>query len=453
MPEPLVTEALVDFVATLDPAKIAEHPSLVARTALADTVGVMIAGSRAPASVLARRALDLDGGAVAVAGTTARTGLLDGAMCNGLASHALDFDDTLQGLTSHPSSHIVPALLALAERYPVDGRLLVASHLVGLEVESRLARALNPPHYKSGWHATGTLGSVAAAAACAKLLGLTRDQIRHTLGAACSSASGLRANFGSMVKGLHAGHAARAGVEAAILARAGFDSVANPFEHQFGMFRAMNGPPPEASADLWDAGSMRELECVGRLAFKPYPCCGEATAAVEAAIPLAEPGGAGGVDRVEIRIGPFAREILAFDRPTGPDEARFSATYCVATALATGRLTLADFEPAAVAGDEITALVARCEVVVDDTLGSEQAALIRVTRGSATAERGVTLPAGHPSVGFGESALRAKFLACAEGTLAPAQAERLLGLLLEIDTRAGGSDRTAEIAALLVPAG
>jgi hypothetical protein len=150
---------------------------------------------------------------------------------------------------------IVPALLAIAPRCQATGAQMVDAYIAGFEVFGKLGRALNTQHYKRGWHATGTFGALASAVACGRMLGLNTAQMVTALGIAASSASGLRANFGSMVKPLHAGLAARAGLQAALLAQAGHDASAVVMEHGYGYLSVFNAGIGHDPAPLLAIGS------------------------------------------------------------------------------------------------------------------------------------------------------------------------------------------------------
>ena len=158
-----------------------------------------------------------------------------------------------QSLSGHPSVPILPAALALAERQHASGAALLVAFVAGVEVEAKLGRALNPVHYETGWHATSTLGVFGAAAAAAKLLGLSAERTAHALAIAASMASGIKANFGTDGKPWHAGHAGRCGVEAALLAEAGFTGNPRALEHEDG-FGATYGAGSVPAWDLVTAG-------------------------------------------------------------------------------------------------------------------------------------------------------------------------------------------------------
>src|SRR6218665_3739125 len=148
----------------------------------------------------------------------------DAALINGAAGHALDFDDASSNMIGHPSAPVVPAALASAQIGNACGRQLLRALVVGHEVEARIGEMLGPSHYLHGFHATGTVGTFGAAAACASLRRLSEDQTAHALGLAATQAAGLKSMFGTMAKPLHAGKAAMNGLMATQLALRGFSA-------------------------------------------------------------------------------------------------------------------------------------------------------------------------------------------------------------------------------------
>src|SRR4029077_12494078 len=176
----------------------------------------------------------------------------DAAFANGTAAHALNYDDVQASLSGHPSAPILSPALAVAERAGASGAALVTAFVVGVEIEAKIGRAINPAHYEVGWHSTATCGVFGAAAASAKLLGLSTERTVHALAIAASMASGIKANFGTDGKPLHVGHASRCGVEAALLAQAGFTGNPAGLEHVDGL-----GPPQGGGAKpMWDETTM-----------------------------------------------------------------------------------------------------------------------------------------------------------------------------------------------------
>jgi len=214
----------------------------IAARAFLDTVGVILAGVPEEASRIVRDVVAEEHGAGAtVIGTTMLASPSNAALANGTAAHALDFDDMCFVSLAHPSAPLVPACIAAAEPVAASGRAVLDAYFIGFEIEARLGRVMNPRHYERGWHCTSTLGTIGAAAACGRLLGLDASAAARALAIAASEASGLKENFGTMVKPLHAGLAARNGVLAALLAKRGMTASAQALDGAQGFLHAFDG--------------------------------------------------------------------------------------------------------------------------------------------------------------------------------------------------------------------
>ena len=235
--------AIADFVAT---ANVGVEARERAATALKDTLGVMLAGAAEPAARLTQAMAAEEGaGECRVIGTAITTSAGLAAFANGVAAHALDFDDMCFVSLAHPSCALVPAVLAAGELVHAPARVLLDAYVVGFELECRLGIVMNPRHYhERGWHCTSSIGTLGAAAAAARVLGLDALATRHALGIAASAACGLKENIGSMVKPLHAGMAARNAVMAARLAQRGFTASLHAIDGPQGYLTAMDSERP-----------------------------------------------------------------------------------------------------------------------------------------------------------------------------------------------------------------
>ncbi len=213
-----------------------------AATAVLDTVGVTLAGASEPAGRIVQAVVASEGGdACRVFGTTTRASASGAALANGTAAHALDYDDMCFVSLAHPSAPLVPAALAAGELEGSTGCDVLDAYVVGFEIEARLGRLMNPRHYQRGWHCTATLGTIGATAAVSRLLRLNANAASQALAIAASEASGLKENFGTMVKPLHAGLAARNGIHAGLLAKGGMTASALALDGPQGFLHAMDG--------------------------------------------------------------------------------------------------------------------------------------------------------------------------------------------------------------------
>ncbi len=414
------------------------------RRAALDTVGVILAGTAEPAARIVRQVARTEGGLplCTVLGTALRTSPTWAALANGVAGHAHDFDDTSFALVGHPSVPLLAAALACAEAEPTDGRALALAYAVGFEISTALGAALNPGHYARGWHATVSLGSFGCTGAAARILGLDIIQTGHALGLAASMASGVKENFGSMTKPFHAGHAARNGVLAALLAREGFTAAPSALDGSQGWLAVAGDGAGgvEALRRVLDGlGQSWNLVATG-VAVKPYPSCALTHAAIDALIELKERHriAVDQVTEVEVGVSRMAPGVLIHRQPTTALQRKFSMPFCAAAALADGRVDFASFEDGEVRDGKVRALMDRVRMVVDPALPerledqgwSRVAVRLRDGRVLDSPPRGAT---GDPSRPLSLEALRAKFLGCAAGVLTPEEAEGVAAQLERLD--------------------
>ncbi|HDG9806993.1 TPA: MmgE/PrpD family protein [Raoultella planticola] len=280
----------------------------------------------------------------------------------GYAGHALDYDDFHADFRGHPSTVILPALLALAaERADIDGDRFLDAYVIGVEAAGRLGLAAGPRHYTLGFHSTATLGTIAAAAACARFVGAGARDTAVILGIAATQASGLRAQFGSEAKPLHAGLAAQAAVSATLLALSGFHGQADKVLDAFLTACCAGAQQTEKLTAGW--GAPWRIVHPG-LEFKPWPTCGGTHGAADAARAIRQAWLQRGkniaglqqeLERVEVSFPPGGDIAASVRQPTNGIEARFSLEYVIAASLLRETLLLADFSQGAL-DEEIAAL-------------------------------------------------------------------------------------------------
>jgi 2-methylcitrate dehydratase PrpD len=254
--------------------------------------------------------------------------MLSAALINGAAGHALDFDDTHTVMGGHPTAPLLPAVLALAEELGTSGADVLTAYVVGQEVQGRIGAVLGPEHYGKGWHQTSTVGVLGAAAACSWLLGLDAPSFGNALGIAASSASGLKANFGTMTKPLHAGQAAERGLLAAKLAARGFTANSDAIGAKQGFAEAAgNG---SLNMDRYERYTARWL--IADTLFKYHAACYLTHAGIEAtqrcldaSLPNRSEGSpARNVKSVALTVNPSILNVCNIEHPTTGLEAKFS---------------------------------------------------------------------------------------------------------------------------------
>ena len=332
--------------------------------AFIDTIACSLAGMAedAPHIVMSIPGVAEAAGPATIWGTDRTTSVLDATLVNGTASHALDYDDVSGVMGGHPSAMLVPSMIALGESLGATGRNLALSYVVGYETECRIARGVHFHHYDKGWHPTATLGIFGTVAAAARMLSMSVEQTAVALGLAASFASGLKANFGTMTKPLHVGHASRNGLFAAYMARNGFTANAGALEHKQGFLEVFNGAGThDASKMLGEWYAPPECEGPGEPTLKPYPCCGSTHASVGRMLHLAKIHDLHASDVETIEVMPHLRRLPHTDNPDprSPLEAKFSIQYCVARALTDRAVKLDHFENGAENDPVVRALLPR----------------------------------------------------------------------------------------------
>ena len=426
------------FVAAAAPPSEARA---VAARALLDTVGVTLAGAAEPAARIVQRVVEHDGGGpCCVIGTALRAGAASAALANGTAAHALDYDDMCFISLAHPSAPLVAAALAAAEVAGASGRTLLDAYVVGFELEARLGRAMNPRHYQRGWHCTSTLGTLGAAAAASRLFGLDAAATEHALAIAASEASGLKENFGTMVKPLHAGLAARNGVVAAQLAQAGMTASRAAIDGPQGFLAAMDSEQASIGPCAADLGARWEIVETG-ITVKLYPSCAGTHPMLDALLDLKrrEGFGADQVEAIEIGVDPIVPTILLYDRPSSGLEGKFSMPFCAAAAVVRGHVGVETFDAATLRDPAIVAMQERVTMRVDPALDASAPSLTqaRVTvrlRGGRVLTASADGARGYPEQPASDQELAAKFTSCATQVLSASRAADALAALRAIES-------------------
>lgn len=353
----------------------------------------------------------------------------DAAMLNAVAGHIDDFDDDEAELSlSHPTVTILSAAAAAAELSPVTGGRLVEAYVGGVELLMRLGPLLNPSHYTRGFHATATLGTLAAAAAAGLVFGLDATRMRHAIGIAASLAGGLRSNFGSDTKAIQTGNATRSGVMAAELARDGLTSTPGSLFGPQGFVTVFGGDVGEADLGA-DFGRPWLFDRPG-ITIKAYPCCTCTHTALDSlfALMAEQPIDPAAITRIEVDVDEATPRILIHDGARTALEGKFSMPYCLATALLRGRLGLAEFDDTLALDPQLRALMARIAMVPDPALpktggGISLASRLRISLADGSSlERYTGQPSGSRDHRLDPDRLRAKFLANVASALPGASA-------------------------------
>jgi 2-methylcitrate dehydratase PrpD len=423
-----VTKQLATFVVDTTFADIPAPAYARAKEAVLDGLGCALVGSPTPIGKLMTRYVRdrSETPRAAVIGSGYKTSAALAALANGTMAHALDFDDVNRSMSGHPTVPLLPAVLAIGQEIHASGADVLLAYTLGFEVETKVGRGVNPRHYNLGWHATSTLGTLGAAAACAKLLGLDVENSCMALGIAASTAAGLRQNFGTMTKPLHPGQAAMNGVTAAQLAQLGWTADANILEAPYGFCQLYAGANQYNLDDVVKRlGNPFELLATG-VAIKQYPCCAFTHRALDGMLSLVQQHqlSAADVVGVECRVGRPTMEVLIHTRPQTGLEGKFSMQYCLAAALLDQRIGLLSFSdekvrrPAAQQLCERVTMTLHPEAQRDDTSGEGLPVTVMVMlRDGRTLNVQIQHPKGHPANPLTAVALQDKFEDCAYGVL------------------------------------
>lgn len=390
-----------------------------ARRALLDAVGVMLAATELAEDVAPylKHAAEtvgpcrlLDGGG--------RTSAAMAALANGSLAHALDFGDTFDAGPAHPNAATVPALLALADADPAitTGDLLTAM-VLGADLACRLSIAASRPYEAGGWYPPPLVNTLAAAAACARLIGLGPEGIRDAMGLAMLQASfpaEIKLDPGSPLRGVREGFAARAAVEAALLVRAGARAFSHPLEGAGGFFAVYTGGAPTPA--LWEG--LGETWLGDRVSFKPWPACRGTHPYIEAALILRERIDVDAITAIEAETGPIQSMLIrpGKARPQSAIDARFSIPYTVARALIDGDVDLQSFTSRRRSEISVHALSALVEERANPAWTRAQAAsgsLTISTDDGARHHHAIPIALGSPERPLSDEALIAKFVGCA----------------------------------------
>jgi 2-methylcitrate dehydratase PrpD len=435
-----VTELLATFVVDTVFADVPSQALARAKEAMLDGLGCALVGSPTPSGKLITQYVRerSETPRAAVIGSGFKTSAPLAALANATLAHALDFDDVNWSMSGHPTVPLLPAVLALGQEVHASGQEVLLAYTLGFEVETKIGLGVNPRHYDLGWHATSTLGTLGAAAACAKLLRLDVEKTRIAFGIAASTAAGLRQNFGTMTKPLHPGQAAMNGVTATQLAQLGWTADASILEAPYGFCQLYAGTDQYNLDDIVKRlGNPFELLATG-VAIKQYPCCAFTHRALDGMLALVQQHklSADVVVGVECRVGRPTSEVLIHARPHTGLEGKFSMQYCLAAALLDKRIGLLSFSdekvrrPAAQQLFERVTMTRHPDAQRYGASGEELPVTVAVTlKDGRTVSTVVQHPKGHPANPLSTIALQDKFEDCAYGVLERPDMRRVIELV------------------------
>jgi len=369
------------------------------------------------------------------------------AFANGIAIHADDYDDTqlavakdrVYGLLTHPTAPALPPVLALGERDDRSGRDVLTAYQIAVEVETKIAEAINPRHYDDGFHSTGTIGTIGAAAGAARMMGLSAEQTRRALGIAASQAAGLRENFGTMTKPFHPGRSCESGIVAADFAQLGWTATPAVLEAGRGFFQAAGGGY-DAAAIAGKLGNPWTFARPG-VSIKPHPS-GSLThpgMGLMRDLVLMHDIQPERVLKVKVGTNRHMPNALIHHRPQNELQAKFSMEFCMAILLIERKAGLAEFTDRVVRRRDVQAMIEKIDFGVHpeaEAAGYEKmTTLIEIELADGRTIGGrADFGKGSPANPMNDAELAAKFRECAAwGKLPKASADKIVDMVLNLE--------------------
>lgn len=420
------TETLSRFIAEYPAGTVPDAVRRHAISGLVNWAGCTLGGSHHPAVERALTAFRPFMGQpqASLLGRPERTDALHAALLNGIASHVLDFDDTHLATLVHPSGPVLSALLAYAQFQRMSGADFVDAMAIGIEVECRIAMGICPAHYDIGWHVTGTVGGFGAAAAVARAMGLDVERTAWALGIAATQAAGLREMFGTMCKSLHPGRAAQSGLNAALMAQAGYTSSTRAIEAPRGFANVVSSAPHLEDTVL-DLGLRWEVLANS---FKPYACGVVIHPIIDACIALHRKRlfDIEDIENIHFDTHPLVLELTGKTEPRTGLEGKFSVFHSAAIALIEGRNAYEHYSDAAVNEPSVVSLRKRVTVTTVPGIRENETRVTVKLRDGRQFTHHVEYALGSLQRPMSEADISRKFLDLAKGALPLPTAEAAL---------------------------
>lgn len=446
----MLARQLGEFAAALSAARLPAAARRAARLRILDTLGAGLAGIELGNHALLQPLLQ-SAGQVRVWGESWQRSAREAALVNSFATHSTYLEDGSRYTGGHPSSVVIPAVLALAQERAAAGEEMLAATVAGYEIFLRLGRAIYPACVRAGYQSTALLGAVSAAAAAARLLRLSGEAAGHAIAIAANLGSGFKEALKSpQTQPIQVGRSCEAGIVAALLAQAGHPGAPRVLEEGFlPAFGGGRTGTPEQAAIVAGLGT----ECLlPETYFKRHAGCRGNHAPVDATLDLAaaEKLAPGDIASVRVAVDSVTR-AAAIEPPADGRQAQFSIAFSVALALLKGRASAYDYRDEVLLEPAVQAMLGRIQVIVDPQLDAgypqRRGAWVEVTLGSGRELR-ATVPnaRGEPECPLTEQEVREKFRTLAQPRLSSKGAQRVEETVLVLE----GSDG-AKLGALLAP--
>jgi len=428
-----VTRTLARFVVQHRYADIPANVRHEAARSFLNWVGCAVGACRHETVERALAALDEFSGPreATVLGRGDKLDIMLAALMNGTTSHTFDFDDTHLKTVIHPSGPVASAILALAERKPVKGADFLHAFILGVETECRIGNAVYPSHYDVGWHITATAGVFGAAAAAGRLLGLSEQQMVWALGIAATQSSGLREMFGTMVKPMHPGNAARNGLFAALLASKNFTSAEQGIEGRRGFANVLAternfAEITEKLGETWE---------ISLNTYKPFACGIVEHPAIDGCIQLRNEHKlkAEDIESIALKVHPLVLELTGKKTPQTGLEGKFSVYHSSAVAIVHGAAGEEQYSDAVVRDPHVIALRDKVVATVESGIHEDQVRIAITLKGGKVLEKYVEHAVGSLGRPMSDADLEAKFRGLGDGILSQPETDRLIRMCWDVE--------------------
>jgi aconitate decarboxylase len=440
------TSGIATFIAGLTYERIPAEVIARIKLLILDSLGCAIFGAKLEWSRILRATLaGLDTSKTCgVWGTNERLSAPHAALVNGTLVQSFELDDVHRAGVLHVGAVTLPALFPIAELRPgMSGRDFLRAAVAGYEIGPRVGLCMGPEHISQGWHSGATVGVFSAAAGAAAALRLSPDKVVHALGIAGTQSAGLMAaQYGAMVKRMHAGRSAQSGLYGALLAEAGFTGIVDVFESPYGGFCTTFSRSNDRFklAEL-TSGLGERFETMG-IALKFYSCVGSNHTTLDAIrnIQARHPFKPDDVDKIVVYGSQATFEHVGWPyRPQGLTSAQMNLPFCVATLLVEGDVFVDQFSDAVVADPRRMAIAEKVEVKHDPSITARGAKFRHVVRVEVHLRDGtrhdetVEAPRGSENKFASESDVVEKFKKLTRDALPAAQAARIASMVLDCD--------------------
>ena len=423
---PPVTQILARFVSDHPSRGWSDAVDKEAHRTLLNWMGCAVGAAKHEAANAALAAVQMLQPApqATVLGRAERVDIASAALINGITSHTFDFDDTHLKTIIHPAGPVASAALALCELIGASGRQMIDSLVLGIDVACRVGNSMYPDHYDRGWHITGSTGMLGAAAACARLLQLDKQQTAMALGIAASQPIGLREQFGTMTKPFHPGGAARAGLMAALLAKNGFTASAKALEAPRGLVQVVSDK--RSWSEVTD--ELGERFEISFNTYKPFACGIVIHPSIDACVQLRERGvRVEDIERIELRVHSLVLELTGKKEPTDGLQGKFSVYHGCAAGLIFGRAGEHEFSDAMVNRADVVGLRRKIVATVDQDIDEASVDLTAILAGGRREHVLVEHAIGSLQRPLTDAQLEAKFTELSSPVIGGDQTKALIG--------------------------